>query len=368
MKPHPPQRCAGFSLVELMVALVLGLVIMAGVLSIFVGMSQSVRTETAISRLQENARFGLEKLSVDVRQAGFTGCVSTINVLLDTTAASYSPALYDLSRALSGWEYTGTGPATTFTSTTLAATGVPVGNWDDAAGADLDASFQNQVVPGSDVLIVRHAGPPLDLVADGNTPVNAADVNLKKPSGVPQDTIVLISDCAGADLFQNRSIGTAHKLNRDIGGSAPGNVNPASQNFSHEYDGTLQVYTFSISAYYIGTGDSGEPTLFRRTYPRGDAGETEELIDGVETMQVRYGEDTDGDRIADVYRAANTVGDWARVVSVKLGLLLRQRDEGRGEVDTATYGVGGMTFNPLDVRNVRRRTMNWTITLRNRVP
>lgn len=367
MKPHPPQRCAGFSLVELMVALVLGLVIMAGVLSIFVGMSQSVRTETAISRLQENARFGLEKLSVDVRQAGFTGCVSTINVLLDTTAASYSPALYDLSRALSGWEYTGTGPATTFTSTTLAATGVPVGNWDDAAGADLDATFQNQVVPGSDVLIVRHAGPALDLVASGNTPVNAANVNLTTASGVPQNTIVLISDCAGADLFQNRSIDTAHNLNRGTG-SAPGNVDPASQNFSHEYDGTLQVYTFSISAYYIGTGDSGEPALFRRTYPRGDAGETEELIDGVETMQVRYGEDTDGDRIADVYRAANAVGDWARVVSVKLGLLLRQRDEGRGEVDTATYGVGGMTFNPVDVRNVRRRTVNWTITLRNRVP
>ncbi len=50
---HASQRCAGFSLVELMVALVLGLVIMAGVLSIFVGMSQSVRTETAISRLQD---------------------------------------------------------------------------------------------------------------------------------------------------------------------------------------------------------------------------------------------------------------------------------------------------------------------------
>ena len=367
MKPHPPQFCAGFSLVELMVALVLGLVIMAGVLSIYVGMSQSVRTETAISRLQENARFGVEKLSNDVRQAGFTGCVTAVNVLLDTTAAGYSPALYDLSRALSGWEYTGTGPGTTFTSTTLVPTGVPVGNWDDAASADLDASFQNQVVPGSDVLIVRHAGPPLDLVASGNTPVNAANVNLTTASGIERDTIVLISDCAGSDLFQNRSDHSAHNLNRGTG-SVPGNVNPASKDFSHQYDGTVQIYRFSISAYYVGTGARGEPARFRRTDPKGDAGVTEELVDGVETMQVSYGEDTDGDRIADVYRPANAVGDWARVVSAKLGLLLRQRDEGRGEVDTASYGVGGMTFNPLDVRNVRRRTMNWTITLRNRVP
>lgn len=367
MKPHHQPRCAGFSLVELMVALVLGLVIMAAVLSIFVGMSQSVRTETTISRLQENARFALEKLSVDVRQAGFTGCVTDVNVLLDTTAAGYSPALYDLSRAMSGWEYTGTGPGTTFTSTTLVATGVSLGNWDDAAGADLDASFQNQVVPGSDILIVRHAGPSLDLVASGNTPVNAANVNLTTASGVEPGTIVLISDCVGSDLFQNRSAATAHNLNRGTGG-VPGNVTPASKDFSHEYDGTLQVYRFSISAYYIGTGATGEPALFRRTYPQGGAGVTEELVDGVETMQILYGEDTDGNRIADVYRPANVVGDWARVVSVKIGLLLRQRDEARAESDTASYGVGGMTFDPMDVRNVRRRTMNWTITLRNRVP
>ncbi len=367
MNAHSSLRCAGFSLVELMVSLVIGLVIMAGVLRIYVGMSQSVQTEASLSRIQENARFGVEKLSVDVRQAGFTGCVTDVNVLLDTTAAGYSPALYDLSRALSGWEYTGTGPASTFTSTTLVPTGVPVGNWQDAAGAALDASFQNQVVPGSDVLIVRRAGQLLDLVASGNTPVNAANVNLTTASGVEQDTIVLISDCVGSDLFQNRSNHLAHNLNRGTGAS-PGNVIPASKDFSHQYDGALQVYSFSITAYYIGTGASGEPALFRRTYPKGGAGVTAELVDGVETMQVRYGEDTDGDRIADAYSTATAVGDWARVVSVKLSLLLRQRDEGRGELDTATYGVGGVTFDPLDVRNVRRRTMNWTITLRNRVP
>lgn len=367
MKLTNQQRSAGFSLVELMVALVLGLVIMAGVLRVFLGISQSVRTETSISRLQENARFALEKLSVDVRQAGFTGCVPAVNVLLDTTAAGYSPALYDLSRALSGWEYTGTGPGTTFSSTSLVAAGVPLDKWDDASGADLDLSFKDQVVPGSDVLIVRHAGQLLDLVASGATPVNAANVNLTTASGVEPGTIVLISDCVGSDLFQNRSAATAHNLNRGTGG-VPGNVTPASKNFSHEYNGAVQIYRFSISAYYIGVGASGEPALFRRTYPLGGAGVTDELLDGVETMQIRYGEDTDGNRIADVYRTANTVGDWARVVSVKLGLLLRQRDEGRGESDTANYAVGGMTFNPLDVRNVRRRTMNWTITLRNRVP
>lgn len=350
-----------------MVSLVLGLVIMAAVLRIYVGTGQSIRTEDALSRVQENARFAVEKLSVDVRQAGFMGCVKDVNVLLNPAGVGYSAALYDLTRAVSGWEYTGTAPASTFDSTTLVPTGVPVSNWDDAAGADLDAQFQNQVVPGSDVLVIRRADQKLDVTASGVTPVNANTIVLTGASGVPQDTIVLVSDCRGSDLFQNRAAAAASNLTRGATGS-PGNLNPATHEFSHAYDSDMEIYTFSITAYYVGRGTSGEPALFRRRYPLGGVGVTEELVEGVETMQVLYGEDTDADRIADVYRTADTVTDWARIVSVRIGLLLRARDEGRGEPDTATYGLGSMTFNPIDSRNLRRRVATWTITLRNRVP
>ncbi len=350
-----------------MVSLVLGLVIMAAVLRVYVGMGQSVRTEDALSRVQENARFALEKLSVDVRQAGFMGCVKDINVLLDPAGAGYSAALYDLSRAVSGWEYTGTAPASTFNSLSLVATGVPVSNWNDAAGVDLDAQFLNQVVPGSDVLVIRRADQKLNVTAAGVTPVNANTIVLTGASGVALDTIVLVSDCRGSDLFQNRSTAAAVNLTRGATGS-PGNLNPATNEFSHAYDTDMEIYTLSVAAYFVGRGASGEPSLFRRRYPLGGAGVTEELVDGVESMQVLYGEDTGTDRIADVYRPADTVADWARIVSVRIGLLLRGRDEGRGELDTASYVLGGMTFNPIDSRNLRRRVVTWTMTLRNRVP
>jgi type IV pilus assembly protein PilW len=361
------QRNAGYSLVELMVSLVLGLVIMAAVLSVYVGMGQSVRTEDALSRVQENARFALEKLSVDVRQAGFMGCVKDVNVLLNPAGVGYSAALYDLSRAVSGWEYAGTEPAGTFSSASLVPTGVSVSNWNDAAGADLDAQFRDLVVPGSDVLVIRRADQKLNVTATGVTPVNANTINLTSASGVAQDTIVLVSDCRGSDLFQNRSNEAAHNLTRGATGS-PGNLNPATNEFSHAYDSDIEIYTFWVAAYYVGRGASGEPALFRRRYLTGGVGVAEELVDGVETMQVLYGEDTDTDRIADVYRTADTVADWGRIVSVRIGLLLRGRDEGRGEPDTASYALGGMTFDPIDSRNLRRRVATWTITLRNRVP
>lgn len=105
---------AGFSLVELMVAMVVALVIMAGVLRVFVGMRESFRLEDALSRMQENARYAVEALSVDARMAGFTGCISTVNNLLNPASTNYEPALYDVTRPLTGFEFTGTGVGDTY--------------------------------------------------------------------------------------------------------------------------------------------------------------------------------------------------------------------------------------------------------------
>jgi type IV pilus assembly protein PilW len=113
-------------------------------------------------------------------------------------------------------------------------------------------------------------------------------------------------------------------------------------------------------------GANGNPGLFRRRFPKGGAGDTQELIGGVENMQILYGEDTNDDRVADLYVAADGVGDWARVVSLKVGLLMRTPVDARTDPDTATYAILGATVDPLDQRRVRR-VVSWTIALRNRV-
>ena len=74
----------GFSLVEIMVALVLSLFLVAGVIHLFLGTSQTSRFHEALSRIQENGRFATEILSRDIRMTGFTGCPPTnpvVNVL-----------------------------------------------------------------------------------------------------------------------------------------------------------------------------------------------------------------------------------------------------------------------------------------------
>ena len=52
------------------------------------------------------------------------------------------------------------------------------------------------------------------------------------------------------------------------------------------------------------------------------------LIEGVQALQVSYGEDTDDDRVANVYRSADAVVNWNNVISVNLAMLIRSEESG----------------------------------------
>lgn len=360
------RRLAGFSLIELMIALVIGAVLVAIVVRMVAGTLATYRSDEYLARLQENARYAIEQIGFSGRMAGFSGCARNLNNLLDTSSGGYEPGLYDLARTVSGWEYGGTADGDDYAIATLDPAGAAVDEWSDPDGNDLVDDLQNQAVPGTDVLVVKYAEQMLSVGATGNTPANAASITLSGASGVDQDALILVTDCQGSDLFQNRAADNASTLSRGSGGS-PGNV-PPSTNLSHAYGPDMEIYTFTVLVYYIGRGASGEPALFRRSYAGGGAGDTREIVEGVENLQLVYGEDTDGDNLADVYREATAVADWRQVVAFRAGLLLRTVEAGRQENDTALYELLGATITPpaADARR-HRRVFTTTIALRNRV-
>jgi type IV pilus assembly protein PilW len=63
-------RCRGFSLVELMVALVITLILLAGIGQIFLSSKKSYTLQDSLSRMQENGRYAMDTLSQDLRRAG----------------------------------------------------------------------------------------------------------------------------------------------------------------------------------------------------------------------------------------------------------------------------------------------------------
>lgn len=73
---------SGLSLVELMIGMTLGLILLLGVIQVFLSSRQTLATNDAMSKLQENGRFGLEFISQSARLAGYTSPGSALNKLL----------------------------------------------------------------------------------------------------------------------------------------------------------------------------------------------------------------------------------------------------------------------------------------------
>ena len=77
MLKHGTKTQQGLTLVEMMVAILLSLILTAGVIQSYLGNKQTYGFQEAMSRNQENGRYGIEVLSRDLRMAGFTGCPPT---------------------------------------------------------------------------------------------------------------------------------------------------------------------------------------------------------------------------------------------------------------------------------------------------
>ena len=67
----PARRQQGFTMVEILVALMISVFLMAGMIQLFIGSKQSYRFHDAASRLQENGRLAIDTMATDIRMAGY---------------------------------------------------------------------------------------------------------------------------------------------------------------------------------------------------------------------------------------------------------------------------------------------------------
>ncbi len=82
---HKKHNQSGFTLVELMVALVLGMFLTAGVIQVFTSNQQTYRVTENLSRLQENGRFAIEFIARDVREANYKACLDATFLMPNAT-------------------------------------------------------------------------------------------------------------------------------------------------------------------------------------------------------------------------------------------------------------------------------------------
>lgn len=338
MKQISSQKQAGLSLIELMIAITLSLLLMAGVMQMFLTSKQTYNTNNALSRVQESGRFAIDFLTYDIRNAGYKGeCTDAPNILLNDDGANYAD-LYDLSEGLKGWN-------------------------DPANGTPSWVASRS----GGDVILIKHAANASGSTASGNTQLNADTINLSGPSSIKQNAIIIVSDPLGCDVFQNRANDNASSLSRGNTGT-PGNKNPGAYNFSHTFNNSMEILTMQSATYYIGNGANELPALRRITYNTGAAAD-EELVDGIQNMQISYGI-TDVNKQVTDYQTANQGGTWSKVkwqsiASVRIDLLAVSADTNVLEANQV------IAFNGANVTIPNRRlarTFSTTIAIRNRLP
>jgi len=331
----------GLTLVEIMIAITISVVLLAGVERIFVSSKHTYRVQDALSRVQESGRFATDFVTKDVRMAGYSGCsnlappVNMADVNGDGVADPYAEFS---TLALEGYEY-GDLPVTMTNTQSLTA---------------------GDVVSNTDVIVTMSASPIDAFQLVGNMTTVNANIQIGSQAAglfVPND-ILLISDCMAADVFAANNVsggaGTitiAHSNSVNIG------------NFlSKTYGPDATVMKLQKTAYYIGTNGNGNPALFRKRLGSASTILTEELAEGVEDMQIQYGEDLSGDGVANRYVDADAA-DMATVVSVRIGLLVETVEDNIATLPQ-DYSYMDQTITPTDKR--LRRAFYKVTKLRNR--
>ena len=322
---------SGMTLVEILVALVISLVLIGGVIQIFVGNKLTYRVQDNLSRIQENGRYAIELLNQDIRMANYRGCAgpkppgTTRNLLNNSSSLN--------------WNFLSPIPMEGFDN--------PSSSWPAVL---TNAGLSNtEVVAGTDVITVR--GPEATnsgFVVSQTTNTGALQVNQPASLNLQPNEIVMVTDCSDIVVFQITGVASSPFAISHAVASATTNSPGNASNDLKKLFNDAEITRLSAKTYYIGTGANGQPALFKRT-PLGGA---QELIEGVENLQIVFGVDHSGtcgtgstdDGAIDCYRTAaqvNAAANWPQIRSIQIRLLLRSLENNLTPTPQAIAFNGG---------------------------
>lgn len=300
----------GFTLVELMVAMVIALIVMGGAGAYYLSTKATFRTAEAASTLMENSRAALDAMSYALREAGYMGC-----------ASMQAGSVHVISNSVDAVTLQNNGPVYVYAG----------GNgWTPPSGYAHVAG---------DVLRTYEASGG-GVAVTSNLPATASNIKISgNPYNFQQGQTVMVSNCQGADVF-------AISSNPNSGTLAFGNNVNNGNKLSQAYDGTpppgARVYTFYQIDYFVGCPSAdyagGACTVPPALYQSINGGAPQKIADHVENMAFDLGIDTTGTGAASKYVAPAQVTDWTKVVSVQMHLLL-VGDTNGGQTDNVTVGT-----------------------------
>lgn len=313
---------AGFSIVELMVALGLSMTLGVAVVSVFVNNSYSFNQDENIARMQDDARHALREIAFEISMAGHYADLHVPGTVTpDATlaiGADCGPA------GEINWMYR-TVEAGTGNSMSVAA----LDNATNAAAVAAHSCFlPGELLEGTDIVVIRR--------------VAGAEAGALRPGGV-----------------YLRTNGTVGLLFRAPVPAAPTVVVAAPR----------ADWEFRPSIYYIrqfaNTPGDGIPTLCRKALRgAGPSMQTECLATGIENLQIEYGIDTSEDGHPNIYSTSPTLAEIQNVLSARIFLLARTTDIDTRYTNDKTYSISNAPdYAPAD--SFHRRVFSTNVSIQN---
>ncbi|SES72083.1 PilW family protein [Thalassotalea agarivorans] len=302
----------GFTVLEILVALTIGVFLFAGVLSIFVSMRATTQETSDYGELQENGRFALAVLSDELLRADFWGDFASKFSKDSLVSSPASPTGADcIGDGLNNRTFPqAVGPFRTL--------------WSDAVSA----------------------ANPINCIADAK--LNSDLLQLKRVVSTP----VTAATAGRYYLTSNLSVGAIYAG----AGSIPFLENSRTWEYQHRI-------------YYIREeGPSNVPVLMQGRLTTGMV--FSPLVEGIERIHFEFGIDTNGDGSVNSFIAASDMTDayWngsidSKILAVKVYVLARAVTEDFDYTNGNTYQLGQISVTPND--NFRRLLFSSTVTLHN---
>ncbi len=345
----------GFTLVEIMVSLAITSIITAGVVHVYATSASTDHLNKGLSYLQENARGALILLENDIRMANYQGCsdpyMNFINTTDNTLQANNAPLDDLFEDGLQGFEVT---PTT-------------VGTW--AAGTEFE-DLHNEAKANSDVIHVMFASTvATDVTADMATANSAIQVG-ENPNNIREGELLLISSCSDATLFRATDVSTAEPITLAHTQGVGDDENTSSA-FNEPFGADAQIHRFNSNTFYVADNSAGIPSLYRRDVN----GNKTELVEGVENMQILYGQrdtnETETNLSDDLVRfvsADDNSLNMEQVDRIQVSFLVRSNAEILTKKGPTIFEVLGEDVTIATADKQLRRVFTTTIQLHNRKP
>jgi type IV pilus assembly protein PilW len=323
----------GFGLVEMMVALVLGLLVVGAATVMFIAARQASTSSDNLSRVQDSVRTSYDLMTREVREAGATPCDAQLllgDVLNNAQGAT--PAW---------WAHWNT----------------PLMGYDGATAfpGAADGTGVAQRVAGTAAVIVRYGSVVDGIAVATHDTANARFTANRANHGIAVGDLLLVCNYRQGAIFNVTAVNAVTgTFSHDDGTGTSDNCSKGlglptvctSVGSTLEFSAGSLVSRLTAVGWYI--GNNGRPSTGGRSLYRVTRNGPEEVAEGVRNMQITYLMDSAAD-----YDVAASVTDWSRVTSLRFDLTYEGADAG-----VSTTAAGARITRPV----------GFTVNLRNLQP